>query len=335
MSLISVTTDPPNLETPLESISADMRSEDFYVRCNFPVPAIDREDWSVEIGGAVSEPAILGLADLGKMPRVEKEVVLECAGNGRALMVPVPEGTRWGLGAVGVATFSGVSLDHLLGLSGLRKDATSLVFTGADEGDVQPEGRINYQFAMDRRLMDTASPVMVTHMNGKPLSAEHGYPARLVVPGQYGMMSVKWLVRIEALAHPFNGHFTNKYRYFGDPVAAEAQSVGEMRIRSLITSHPHGASIEAGNITVSGVAWSGSGVSSVEVDIGEGWTSVSHLEQSGELAGWSLDLRLDPGSHLMAVRATDESGATQPSKPVWNRNGYGNNVVHSIRVDVR
>lgn len=328
--------DDANAAAPLAALSASTTpTGSFYVRSNFSVPDPDVESWRLTVGGLVGTPARYSLADLTAwgIP-VSGLVTVECAGNGRLLMDPVPGGTPWGLGAVSVGEFTGVPLHVVLREARPEPEAVEWVFTGADRGAVEPDGEVNYAFSLERDLAEEEGPILAWEMNGEPLPPEHGYPLRLVVPGHYGMRSVKWLTSIVAVGRPFTGHFRRKYRFFGDPVASEEEPVGEIRVRSLVTS-PGDRAVVGGRVEVAGVAWSGAGrVVRVDVSLDEGpWQEArlgSPLSRHSPTP-WSLELDAAPGEHQVRSRATDASGAAQPTDPVWNRNGYANNVVHAVR----
>jgi DMSO/TMAO reductase YedYZ molybdopterin-dependent catalytic subunit len=182
-------------------------------------------------------------------------------------------------------------------------------------------------------------------MNGRPLEPQHGYPLRLIVPGWYGMTSVKWLARIEAVAQPFEGfQMTGTYRYSqseddpGDPVSL-------IRVRSLML--PPGMPdfltrtrvLKPGPVTLTGRAWAGRlSVVRVEVstDGGETWSEARLGDPVGPYAwrDWSFDWDAVPGRHELAVRATDSEGNTQPDGQHWTFQGMGNNAVHRVPVIV-
>jgi len=175
-------------------------------------------------------------------------------------------------------------------------------------------------------------------MGGEPLPAEHGSPLRLVVPGQYGMRSVKWLTRITAADEPFEGHFPRKYRYRGQSGVPEETPVGPIRVRSLITWPSDGARLSTAPVTMRGIAWSGEcPIERVEVQLDGAWVAATlgePLDGTGHVA-WRLEWRLPaPGTSSVAVRATDAAGQLQPDRSVWNEGGYGNNVIHRISVTV-
>jgi DMSO/TMAO reductase YedYZ molybdopterin-dependent catalytic subunit len=336
---VRLTHDPPNVEASLADLDGGIVANDrFYVRCNFPVPQLDAETWRLEVAGAFERPRSWTLDELRTLPRVERTVTLECAGNGRTLMSPTPAGTPWGLGAVSTARFGGVRLADMLAASGMQAAATELVFTGADGGTVEPEGRIAYEFNLDLATALGAEPILAWTMSGEPLAPEHGFPVRLVVPGHYGMQSVKWLTRVTAVERPFAGHFPRKYRYRGQRGVIDESPVGAIRVRSLITSPAVGQRLEPEPILVRGIAWSGiQPIASVEVDTGGGDWRPARMGEAVDGSGpvpWTFDWNPAAGSHTLAVRATDAGGEGQPDSPIWNEGGYGNNVVHRITVEV-
>lgn len=287
----------------------------------------------------------------GKIPRrvtrdkleaffeIELDLVLECAGNGRAMMEPRPRGTRWEFEGVSPISVVGVRLVDVLGP--LPDSVHSVVFTGADKGTVPFEGEVNYQFAISRELATSNFPVLITHINKEPLTMEHGGPVRLIVPGHYAQKSVKWLTRIEAVEYPFQGHFQKKYRYFQDTEYPDGTSVGEIAVKSVISSPVDGSSLYEGSVDVRGSAWTGSGeVASVEVsaDLGDTWRAAALVTHStgGRFAPvhWAAAIDVKAGPAVLMARATDTTGATQPLESRWNSGGFANNVAHRVSVEV-
>ena len=307
-----------------------------YVRCNLPVPETPPSGFELVVPGRVDQ--FVTTETLGQFERVTTELVLECAGNGRTLMsAPIPEGTPWDLDAISAITVSGHRLCDLLGR--LPDDVVEVVFTGADLGTVDDGGQVNYQFSIDRQLAESPTPILATHIGDEPLDLLHGAPVRLVVPGHYAMKSVKWLTKVEAVTEPFRGHFVERYRYFGDGIEAEGAPVADLAVRSVIASPVDGENVPAGAIEVRGSAWSGSGeVTRVElsVDGGKTWEQATLEQGEGRWApvAWVYRTEAAPGRLEVRSRATDAAANTQPLEPRWNGNGYANNVVHRVVLEV-
>jgi len=334
--LRTVTANPPNTGVAVEDLNGEPLGQDrMYLRCNFPVPSSPPGGFDLIVPGR--PPRFVKLEDLQALERVELDIVLECAGNGRSLMFPVPEGTRWDLDGVSPISVSGYRLADLLG--DLPEDVVDVVFTGADAGTVETEGQVSYQFSIHRDLATSPLPLLVTHIGGEPLDLAHGAPVRLIVPGHYAMKSVKWLVGVEAVTTPFAGHFVEKYRYYGDDREPEQAPVAELAVRSVISAPGDGDVVPSGAVEIRGAAWSGSGVSRVEVsaDGGESWVEGDLEPRPDEpwaAVPWTMTVDAEPGPLEILARATDTSGATQPLEPRWNVNGYANNVIHRVTIDV-
>jgi len=134
---------------------------------------------------------------------------------------------QWELGAVGNAEWTGVPLRTLLERAGLEDDACEVVLEGADRGtpteEPIPPGPISYARSVPPEKAVQPEVLIAYQMNGCDLSRDHGYPVRAIVPGHYGMASVKWLTRILAVQEPFQGYWqTSDYGYWesldGKPV---------------------------------------------------------------------------------------------------------------------
>jgi len=314
-----------------------MADADFFVRSNFGVPEGYADSWTMSISGLVETPRTFTVDELRGLGESTEVVTVECAGNGRRFMDPLPEGVAWSLGAVSVGEFTGVPLGRVLDSVGPAADVVDFVFTGADRGVIESVGEMNYQFSLDADVALSDGPMLIWGMNGGPLSPVHGGPLRLLVPGQYGMTSVKWLSEITAIAEPHDGYFRERYRFFEHPEVEDGSKVGPMWVRSLITSPVDGGAAD-GQLEVHGVAWSGHGpIASVDLRIDDGdWFTADLGPQEGEHAPapWSASTSLDPGEHSIAARATDGAGNTQPESVPWNTRGYANNAVHRVAVTV-
>ncbi len=339
MTLRTITTRPYNAEASLSRLATDITPvRDFYVRSNFDAPLLSPDDWRLRVHGRVGRELEMDFDALRALPHVTRRLTLECAGNGRRLMDPQPSGTPWELGAAGTATFTGVSLPDVLAQAGVLDDAVECLFTGADGGMVEEGDAVRFQRSLPIDLVaGTDAPLIVWAMNGTPLTRDHGAPVRLVVPNYYAVASVKWLVDIELIARPFTGHFQSARYVYRVPGTATTP-VTTMRVRSLITSHEHGAQVAPGELRIEGTAWSGAGrVERVEVAADNGpWlaATLDDARDQGAATLWHVSMELPPGHHVVRARATDSTGDTQPLEPIWNELGYGNNVVHAIELHV-
>ncbi|WP_310052363.1 sulfite oxidase [Arthrobacter ginsengisoli] len=332
-----------NHSMPLEALRNDITPPGLHYLLNhFDIPFIDIEHWHLRIGGAVERAVELNLKALRRAPKISIPVTLECAGNGRSLLRPRPLSQPWQLEAVGTAVWTGVPLAYLLAQAGVEDDAVEVAFTGADSGI---QGGVRQQFARSLPIAEALRPdiVLAYLMNGNELPPQHGYPLRLVVPGWYGMASVKWLTSIRVLTKPFDGfQQAVAYRYQQD-----ANDVGTpvtwIKVRSLMV--PPGVPdfftrrriVRAGPVMLTGRAWSGEGaVQRVEVGIDGKWAPAQLEHPAAPFAwrAWSMPWVADAGDHELACRATDATGAVQPLEQVWNYQGMGNNVVQRIKVTV-
>ncbi|HET9299737.1 MAG TPA: sulfite oxidase [Candidatus Polarisedimenticolaceae bacterium] len=336
-----VETEPYNAEVPLPEVACAPGEGALFVRSHFPMPDLEASTHQLEVGGAVARPRAWSVVELRSRAAFRVAVTLECAGNGRSLVEPKPPGTPWRLGATGSAVFEGVPLAMLLDESGIAGDAVEVLAAGADRGKVASGSTVSFERSLPLSVARHPEILVAHTMNGAPLAPEHGAPVRLVVPGWYGVASVKWLARLEVLRAPFTGWFQrNTYVYDGEAGLPEGTPVGPMRVRALITTPSEGMELPRGPVTVQGAAWSGGGpVVAVELSADEG-ASWSPMQLDGEEGPWVRRLWRGtwappgPGTYSLLARATDAAGATQPLTPVWNRLGYGNNAVHRVRVTV-
>src|SRR3954447_5897036 len=200
--------EPRNLESPFDQIDSYLTpTELFYIRSHFPTPHLDRATYQLRIDGAVKRPFALSYEELRSMRSETRTATLECAGNSRIFLVPQVEGAQWELGAVGNAEWTGVPLRVLLEQTGIAKNACEVVFEGADRGTPReqplPPGPISYARSLPLAKAVRPEVLVAYQMNGRELSRDHGYPVRLIVPGYYGMASVKWLTSIQVLEQPF------------------------------------------------------------------------------------------------------------------------------------
>jgi DMSO/TMAO reductase YedYZ molybdopterin-dependent catalytic subunit len=337
---------PLNCETSIPALIGGvvMPSAHFYVRNHFQIPKLDSSTWRLDVHGLVDRPLSLGLRELLNMRSQTLVVTLECAGNGRSLLDPPVEGEKWALGAVSTAEWTGVPLVEVLDRAGIKSGASEVVFRGADRGSVPGQAE-PIRFERSLSLDDArGSEVSLAYaMNGEPLPIQHGFPLRVIVPGWYAVASVKWLTEIEVIDKAFVGQYqTGSYFY---EWKRDGQTVREpvtlQRVRSLIVEPQPNQEVEPGELTIRGVAWSGTApIARVEVSIAGGpWQQARLVGERNRHSWlwWELITRLSRRSAATTIRAraSDLAGRTQPERAEWNRLGYGNNVIQEVSIHLR
>jgi DMSO/TMAO reductase YedYZ molybdopterin-dependent catalytic subunit len=343
---------PPCLETPWRYFQHDLTpNEAFYVRSHLQtVPAaIDVKTWRLRIDGAVDRPLELSMKDLERLGSDEVVAVNQCSGNSRSLFDPRAPGAQWRHGAMGNARWAGVGLAKVLRAAGARRDAVQVAFDGLDEGPLASVPDFVKALDIDHALQPE---VMVAYsMNGQPLPALNGLPARLVVPGWYATYWVKALHRITVLPHAFDGYWMAKaYKIPANPNGVEDPHakltdhlipINRMNVRSFVTTPEPGSIVPAGRtVEIDGIAFDGgSGIRGVEVSVNGGstWAGAALDDELGRYSfrrwryAWSPASR---GAYRLRSRATARDGQVQPDKEGWNRNGFMRNNVEEITVHV-
>lgn len=186
--------------------------------------------------------------------------------------------------------------------------------------------------------------LLAYEMNGRPLEPQHGSPVRLLVPGWYGMTSVKWLVRIDALTEPFDGYQQKTAYWYKQAADDPGEAVTRMRPRALMA--PPGFPdfltrtriVDQGRVELVGRAWSGMApIARVQVGVDGGWSDAALGAPLGPFAWrpWSFSWEAAAGEHVLGCRAFDEAGNAQPLEQLWNVQGMGNNGVQQVCVVVR
>jgi DMSO/TMAO reductase YedYZ molybdopterin-dependent catalytic subunit len=320
-------------DTDLSSLSSLVTPNSrFFIRNHFPVPVVSVDDWKLTVTGRLGSPREITFRDILQLPNRHLTVTVECAGNGV------------GGGAVSTATWAGVPLRELLSPAGLEPGVRFIRLTGGDRGGIET-GTQQIPFARSIPLDKAMHPdtLLAFEMNGAPLSGEHGYPVRTVVPGWYGMDSVKWLVAIEALDHEDLSHFMTE-RYVAShllAVGTRRQPISRMRVKSQITTPREGERLPLRTAVIRGATWAGeSKVSTVEVSVTEGkvWVT-AELEGTPQPYAWVFwkCVWTPPvsGKYTIVARATDAEGRTQPVSKDWLRfDQYENNWYHTVRCEV-
>lgn len=333
-----------NHAMPMELLRDDVTPPgSHYVLTHYDIPAVDPTTWRLDVDGAVERPLSLDLVALTQLPTRTVRVTMECAGNGRAALLPRPLSQPWLNGAVGTADWTGVPLADLLAQAGVAHDAVDVVFTGLDHG-IERGTEQDYQRGLSLADVAGSGALVVHEMNGAPLPVQHGFPVRVVVPGWYGMGNVKWLRRVTAVTAPFDGFQNRAYR-----VRQEAGEEGEpvTRIEPRALLEPPGFPdfmtrsrvVRPGPVPLRGRAWSGwAPVERVEVssDGGHTWDAAELGPDRGRWAwrAFTATWEARPGQHDLRARAYDASGRVQRTQPAWNRGGFTNNTDQPVHVVV-
>jgi DMSO/TMAO reductase YedYZ molybdopterin-dependent catalytic subunit len=351
--LIRRTARPPNFETPLEYFRTPLtRNDAFFVRWHLPViPQIDAPSWMLTVGGeSVQRARQFTLAELTReFDAAEVTAVCQCSGNRRGLFQPHVPGVQWGVGAMGNARWRGVRVKDVLASAGIKPDAVEVVFDGADRAVLDSTPDFVKSLPIDTAL--DLNTLIALEMNGEPLPAMNGYPARLVVPGWTGTYWVKSLVGIRVVPTPESGFWMSaayrlprgKFRTpsFKSQVKEANEPITTMVVNSLITSLTAGQRIERGQaIDVRGIAWdAGSGVAQVEVSVdgGASWREATLGNDTGRYSfrefAFSVPAR-EAGTRIVTARATSRAGETQVAELIANPAGYHHNVLQRIPIEV-
>jgi DMSO/TMAO reductase YedYZ molybdopterin-dependent catalytic subunit len=250
-------------------------------------PHIDVQDWRLSVTGMVDRDVEFTYAELAALPLFEQYVTIACVSN------------RVGGDLVGNALWTGVRLRQVLTMAGIKSGATQIVGRSADGWTAG--------FPTEHALNPDREPMIALLMNGQPLPADHGYPARLIVPGLFGYVSAtKWLTEIELTTlEAFDGYWI--------PLGWAKE--GPILTQSRIDVPRYGDTVPAGAVTVAGVAWAPDrGISRVEVSADGGpWQACTTSQpiSAATWLQWQTQVTLAPGHHLLEVRATDGTGAIQ------------------------
>ncbi|MDN3562979.1 sulfite oxidase [Paeniroseomonas aquatica] len=310
----------------------------FFVVAHYGIPEVDAASYRLAVSGLVERPLSLTLDAIRARARREVACTVECSGN---------HGTPWLTSAIGTARWTGTPLAPLLQEAGLRPGGTEVVFYGADSGEEQIRTiKVQAPFARSMSVADAMAPevMLCWEMNGAPLPRENGFPLRLVVPGWYGVASVKWLKRIEVRDTRYSGRFMGR-----DYVTVREEDVGGRKLaiensvgRALLKSAPAKVTRQGGRYRILGAAWGGQ-VARVEARIDHGpWlpATIDRAEEA-EFAWkiWSVDWpNPSPGEHTVTSRAVDAMERIQPApedpliankRTYWESNGQ---VTRRIRL---
>jgi sulfane dehydrogenase subunit SoxC len=301
------------------------------------VPEIDPARHEFLIHGLVRRPLIFRFEDLLRYPMESRIHFLECSGNSGAVGAKEPAQVSAGAlnGLVSAAEWTGVRLSTLLDEAGVAPGARWVQAEGADAAAMTRSAPL-------AKCLDDA--LVALWQNGEPLRPEQGYPMRLFLPGYEGNTSVKWLRRLKVMSEPaYSREETSKYTDILKDGRAELFSF-TMGVKSILLKPSFGLDLrEPGVYEISGLAWSGRGrVRRVEIsaDGGRSWAEAALTEPvlSRALTRFRLPWRWNGGPATLMSRATDETGAVQPTRAAWigkygEGGGYHNNAIQSWAID--
>lgn len=297
------------------------------------------EGWEIELTGLIDPSRlVIHAEELLEMDQVEYEMVLQCSGNGRSQYQGTP-GTPWNQGGVANVRFTGVPLSAVLQKHNVRVDPQVKYVTA--EGTDLPMGQELPDLEHSLPVADVLEKsILALSLNGEPLPGIHGGPVRLVTPGFFGTMQLKWLARLrfEIAESPCFYHAT-EYRVPLSPVKPGEQfrftlensrPTWFIRLMSYVLDPEPGAELGAGPVTVSGVAYNDGSARLesvlVSFDRGQSWQPAEFRAPESPYAWyqWTTQADLEPGIREIWSRAIDALGRTQPldGSVFWNPNGY-------------
>jgi DMSO/TMAO reductase YedYZ molybdopterin-dependent catalytic subunit len=290
--------------------------DEFFAIQHYGQPEVDPASYRLSLSGLVDRPVTLTLAELRKLGTAELVAGFECSGNGPGRLHGLASNGRW----------TGVPLRTLLSRAGVKADADEVVFFGADRGeeDVDFRGKpfkVTQQFGRSLSVAEATRPEpFVAHaLNGEPLSRQQGFPARLIVPGWYGVANVKWLTEI----HVQRGRYVGKWqaRWYrtlrGETINGEVKwtetEISRQQLKSVIAR----VTRTADHLRVTGfVLNDGAPLRSVDVRVDDGPWRPATLDAGSPRYAWKLfSFRWDgatAGAHTLVSRVTDASGRVQP-----------------------
>jgi DMSO/TMAO reductase YedYZ molybdopterin-dependent catalytic subunit len=336
-------------------------SDRLFIHNRAEPPGIDVAAWRLEIkGSAVPKPCSLRYEDLLALPQVTLRRTLDCGVNFRAFFPRVapykslawlPIGwTQWHFGAVGAIDWGGVRVSDVLHAAGAGRAANAR-FTGLDRIGLET-GSQGYAQAIPIEKVLAPDTILATHMNGQVLPVDHGYPVRAFFSGWGGNTCVKWLGSIEVSAEPLPlTHFQENQTLVGPDYPKPALlTVGPVRSALYLAEN---ATIQPGDQTLHGRAWSGAGaIDRVDVRLerliapdtwapvwDSPWREATLLGRSEPMIWVEFEVLWEgaaPGHYRLMTRAKDKEGRTQPRPEdmIWNEHGVGYNGHAPLEVSV-
>lgn len=301
-----------------------------------PVPL---DGWEIELSGLIFPyRVVIKATDLLEMEQVEYEMILQCSGNGRNEYGGI-KGTPWNQGGVGNVRFAGVPIKAILAKHNVQVDPQVKYITA--EGFDGPMGLEKPDLEHSIPVADVLERgIIALRLNGEPIPGIHGGPVRLVTPGLFGTMQIKWVTRLRfETAESPNFYHATEYRMPYERMEPgskfkftleNSRPTWDIKLMSYILNPLPGATLKAGPISISGVAYN-DGKAPIEsvlvsVDRGKSWTPAEFEIPDSPYSWyeWKTEKTLGPGTHEIWARATDALGRSQPldGRIFWNPNGY-------------
>ncbi|XP_011644963.1 probable sulfite oxidase, mitochondrial [Pogonomyrmex barbatus] len=332
----------------------------FYVRNHLPVPEIDLKDYTLELAIEGTTKKTLDFEMIKKYKKTTITAAVMCGGNRRSDMSKVKKlkGINWNVGAVGNATWTGARLCDVLKDLGINEDVFSHVqFEGYD---LDPSGAPYGASIPISKAMDPRGDVILAYeMNGEPLSRDHGFPIRVIVPGVVGARNVKWLSKISVTKEESQSQWQQgDYKGFSPSTNwdnvdfSKSPAIQEMPVISAICDPQNEdiVKIKNGKIQVRGYAWSGGGHRIIRIDItndkGKTWHTANLTEDLQAKQGrywswtlWDVELPVDKNSKEVEIwaKAVDSAYNVQPETfdNIYNIRGLLCNAYHKIKIHLR
>ncbi len=261
--------------------------EHYVVSKNVFNPSVPERGWQLKITGMVDNELSFSLDDLKALPSVERTSTLTCISN------------QVGGDLIGNSVWTGVYLNDLLVTAGIQDGADELILRAAD----------NYSDSFPLEAARREGTIVAYLQNGEPLTRDHGFPARVLVPGIYGMKNVKWVTEIELTNQDYKGYWQT--RGWSDPAIVQTMS----RIDTATATK-----LDDGTYGIGGIAFAGlRGIEQVEVSVdnGQSWQTAQVKPALNDLSWnlWGFTWDAEPGTYPVVVRATDGTGDTQTAEP--------------------
>lgn len=370
-ALITLTAKPFNAETPAALLAANLitPTDLFFTRNHLPVPEVDMRTYKLVVEGEGSRTLEFSLQELkSNFKKHTITMTMQCSGNRRSEMQRLKpiKGLEWQVGGISTATFSGVRLRDVLLAAGLSEedpDVEHIQFVGLDT-DPATQTQYGASIPAEKAMSLYGDVILAYEMNGEPLTADHGYPLRVVVPGVTGARSVKWLSKIIPAKEESSSHWQQKdYKSFCNDIDwdtvdwSSAPAIQESPVTSAITEPQNGTAIKASDksVTLKGYAWSGGGRGVIRVDVSVDGGKTWEVAELTKLPGkdrmdqsfsrqwawclWQASVAVPKGHKgplELICKATDSSYNSQPDTvaPIWNLRGVVNNAWHRVQVNV-